>query len=119
MYKASCHCGNVQITVAELTETTTSCNCSICNRFGALWMYYKADDLAIQCEKTPTVAYIWGDKTIEFHHCPLCGCTTHYLSVDKENQRAAINGRMFNLDIITSIKIRKFDGAVSWQYLDV
>lgn len=118
MYKATCHCGNVQIEVVTLPDTVTSCNCSICNRFGALWAYYSAAELRVTCEQAPTTAYVWGDKTIEFHHCSLCGCTTHYTSIEQENQRAAINGRMFPLAVISPIKVRKFDGAVSWQFID-
>ncbi|MDE1463784.1 GFA family protein [Spartinivicinus poritis] len=119
MYKASCHCGNVNITVSNLPSAVTSCNCSICNRLGSLWAYYKPEEVNICINSEPTKTYLWGDKFIELHHCGICGCTTHYTSTEKcEEQRIAVNGRMLNLDTIQSIPIRKFDGADSWRFID-
>ena len=65
------------------------------------------------------VAYTWGDKTIEFYHCRRCGCLTHYESVDKhESSRIAVNTRMLPPEKVANIKVRTFDGAETWRYLD-
>jgi len=64
-------------------------------------------------------AYVWGDKTIEFYHCKKCGCVTHYESVNKDgNYRIAVNTRNMKADDTASIRVRMFDGASSWKYLD-
>ena len=64
-------------------------------------------------------AYTWGDKSIEFYHCKSCGCLTHYESVDKsEGSRIAVNARMMGPEDIRDIRLRTFDGADTWKFLD-
>lgn len=76
IFKAQCHCGNIKLLAKSIPATLTSCNCSICNRYGALWAYYKSEDVKISIESRSASAYTW-DKKIEFHHCSICGCVTH------------------------------------------
>lgn len=116
MIEAQCHCGNVRLEVTELPAQITSCNCSICNRLGALWAYYRPEKVAVSFNKEPTSVYIWADKLLEFHHCTICGCSTHYTVTKKyveeyEEERIAVNCRMMNEDLIKAIPLRKFDGA--------
>ena len=116
MIEVQCHCGNISLEISELPAQITSCNCSICNRLGALWAYYPPGKVAVSCKKEPTSVYIWGDKLLEFHHCTICGCATHYTVTGKyveeyKKERIAVNCRMMNADIIQSIPLRKFDGA--------
>lgn len=119
MNEASCHCGNVRIEFSDLPATMTSCNCSICRRLGALWAYYPAEEVTVTCENEPTSTYTWGDGMIAFHHCPGCGCPTHYTTTAKaKSQRAAINGRMIDPELTGSIRIRHFDGALTWKFID-
>lgn len=64
-------------------------------------------------------AYSWNDRTIEFFHCIHCGCLTHYESVQKSaDSRIAINARMMSPKEIVGARIRTFDGADSWAYID-
>ena len=48
---ATCHCGAVQIRVRRMVRTLTSCNCSICRRYGALWAYYAPHSVRIRAPK--------------------------------------------------------------------
>jgi len=117
--KGTCHCGNISIETAEIPTMLVSCNCSICFRTGALWGYYTSDEVEVSHEKSPTAAYSWGDARIAFHHCRHCGCVTHYTSTKKtEKMRTAINFRMVEREITESIRVRKFDGAVLWKFID-
>ena len=119
MVEATCHCGNVNIQTRELPEFVISCNCSICFRSGALWGYYTAEEVDVRCETEPTAAYIWGDEMIAFHHCQVCGCLTHYTSTEKaERTRTVINFRMVDRKIAESIRVRMFDGAGTWTFVD-
>lgn len=118
MINAECHCGNIKLTANRLPASVTSCNCSICHRYGALWAYYTPDDIHIN-EVTPSSVYSWGEKDIEFHHCTICGCVTHYVGVKEySGTRVAINARMIKQEEISSVPVRYFDGAVSWKYVD-
>jgi hypothetical protein len=119
MFIASCHCESVRIELAELPPTVTDCNCSICRRYGALWAYYKREQVRLTAADSALAAYRWGDRTIEFWHCRCCGCMTHYESVEKQPQsRFALNARMLPLAALGSIPVRQFDGADTWTYLD-
>ena len=119
MHTASCHCGNIKLKVEQLPETVTRCNCSICHRLGAEWAYFKPDEVLISHKNIASKTYAWGDKFIDFHHCPDCGCATHYTSTEKcDSERVAINSRMFDYALIKDILVRKFDGAETWKYID-
>jgi len=51
MIEASCHCGAVRIEVPSAPETVTSCNCSICRRYGVLWAYYQPQSVRVVCAR--------------------------------------------------------------------
>ncbi len=119
MKTGSCHCGAVTIEVPSIPEKLTSCNCSICRRLGNLMAYYHPSNVTIRAEEGATVPYIWGDKMLAFHHCGTCGCTTHWLGLDpKSQERMGINVRMFDPAEIEGLRIRRFDGAETWKFLD-
>jgi hypothetical protein len=112
MITAQCHCGNIKIEVNNLPDTLTECNCSICRRLAARWLYYTSNEVSIKIDNTPPQPYEWGDKDITFLHCPICGCNTHYISTDlKEFDRIAINANMLEPKLLHKIKIRRFNGA--------
>jgi hypothetical protein len=86
---------------------------------GTLWAYYQPDQVTFISPPGATIAYVWGDKTIEFHHCRVCGCTTHWEAVKKIGaDRLAVNARLMEIETLENIPVRKFDGASSWAYLD-
>ncbi|UIP28771.1 GFA family protein [Photobacterium sp. TLY01] len=119
MYQGQCHCGNVRLTIARLTETATRCNCSLCHRYGALWGYLTESEVAVQVGESGTEYYEHGDKCIHFHRCKRCGCVTHYSSAPASgSDRLAVNYSMFSAREIRPIRIRLFDGADTWQFID-
>lgn len=119
MIEASCHCGAVKIQVSELPPTVTSCNCSLCRRIGVLWAYYLQGQVTFAAGAGSTVAYVQGDRTLEMHHCPTCGCITHWESVKKgAAERMAVNARLMHPDDIAGVSVRHLDGAETWTYLD-
>ena len=119
MIIASCHCGAVEITVEFEPTFLTQCTCSICRRYGAQWAYGTRETVTVQSEPDAVKSYAWGDKSIEFYHCKTCGCLTHYESVDKhEASRIAVNARMMSPQDIEGIRLRTFDGADTWKFVD-
>ena len=119
MIRASCHCGAVQIEVDALPETLTQCTCSICRRYGALWAYRTRETARVLSAREVETAYLWNDRVIEFCHCNSCGCMTRYESVEKHrDSRIAVNARMLSPDAIAGLRVRTFDGAETWKYLD-
>jgi len=112
MIKAQCHCGNIELTANYIPDTLTQCNCSICRRLAAKWVYYKSDEVKVSFQNQPSKTYIWGDKDIAFHHCPTCGCATHYTSMPNPDfDRIAVNANMLEPNAIKNLKTRRFNGA--------
>lgn len=116
MITASCHCGNITITMPDKITTVTSCNCSICSKYAALWAYFTAEEIKINAPAESLANYCWGDKMINFHHCKQCGCITHYTSTELgPAQRTAVNVRLLDGKPMSAFNIRYFDGADTWQ----
>ena len=119
MLIASCHCDAVRIEVLRRPRVLTRCTCSICRRYAALWAYFTPRTARLVSEPGATTHYSWNDRVIEFHHCSTCGCLTHYEGAEKtDDRRIAVNARMLPPDEIARTRIRTFDGAETWKYLD-
>lgn len=116
---AQCHCGSVQIHVRRLPRTLTSCNCSICRRYGALWAYYKPSSVRIQAPKDGLVRYSWNRRVRYYHRCRKCGCVTHYTHRKRSSWATiGVNASNFEPSLIEGARIRHLDGASSWKLLD-
>ena len=90
----SCHCGAVRIELPAAPEWVASCNCSICRKLGSLVAYYPDDGgVGVTGETTP---YIWGDRMIALHHCPVCGCFTDWRSTGESYGRVGVNARLLD-----------------------
>lgn len=116
MLEGSCHCGRVRLTAKTAPAEVTECNCSICRRLGARWAYYSPAEIEMP-KAGATQPYVWGDRMLAFHRCRSCGVTTHWQSLDAAKERMGVNARIFDLDW-NEVRIRHFDGAASFEYLD-
>ncbi len=114
MIESSCHCGAVRFEIDQPPEMLTECNCSLCRRIGGLWAYYHPDQVRVTGE---TVAYVQGDRTLETHHCPSCGCTTHWQALDAKSTRMGVNARLMAPEVLVGVTVRKLDGAGTWEVL--
>jgi hypothetical protein len=116
---ATCHCGAVQIEIPSRPETATSCNCSICRRLGALWAFFPVNAVRITVQPGATDEYMWGGKTRRFVRCRICGCTTHVYPVSqKPEANVEVNVRLFEPGALGYFRIRLFDGAKTWKYIE-
>jgi hypothetical protein len=117
MIEVTCHCGAVRLKAPRTPETVTECNCSICRKLAARWAYYSPAEVELP-KAGATQPYVWGDRMLAFHRCKTCGCTTHWQSLDGAQQRMAVNARLVDDLDWTAIRVRRFDGADTWAYLD-
>jgi hypothetical protein len=111
MIEASCHCGAVRFVVESSPSDVNSCNCSICRRYGALWAYYQLPLVRFASENGATDIYAWGDRDLEFHRCRVCGCVTHWMSMDRTYTRMGVNARLMPSEVLAAIPVRHSDGA--------
>lgn len=116
----SCHCGAVSFEYPETPEKLTSCNCSLCRRVGGLWAYAPKNQIAVRYRDDAVVKYVWGDRTLVTVSCKTCGCTTHWEPFEDKapDARMAVNMHMADPKAIEGIRIRRFDGANTWTFLD-
>lgn len=117
MLTATCHCGALRVTVPRRPRSLTSCNCSICRRYGALWAYYKRDAVRVARARENAAEYVWGDRTLRFVRCAICGCVTHWETLGSGG-RIGVNARNFEPGALGPVRIRHLDGASTWKFLD-
>lgn len=117
MILGSCHCGAVTWEFTATPDGATACNCTVCRRYGALWIYhYDNEGVRVKGE---TSTYIRGSM-IEFHFCTTCGCVTHWRSQllePGERRRLAVNVRLAEPDQVAALPIDHFDGLRSFTDL--
>ena len=119
MLQGSCHCGQVRIEVPGRPEALINCNCSICRRNGALWAFYPREVVRLTGHPEHTTGYVWGARSIETFHCTGCGGVTHWQPLTPEaGTRFGVNIRNFDPAEIGDVRLRRFDGADTWAYLD-
>jgi hypothetical protein len=117
MLEGSCHCSSVKWRFEYMPEGATACNCTVCRRYGALWIYDYEDEKATVTG--PTTAYIRG-KAIEFHFCSSCGCVSHWRAQRPETddrRRLAVNVRLAEPEAVAKIPIDHFDGLNTFDDL--
>lgn len=107
------------MTLPTTPEVATQCNCSLCRRIGGPWVYYDFGTVTIEGHPQATAEYIWGDRTLKTLHCRTCGCVTHWEPLEPAaGARHGVNLGNFDPALIASVKVRRFDGADTWTFLD-
>jgi len=117
--EASCHCGAVRLEVSRAPRTLLDCNCSICRRIGGLWAYYRSQSVRLRYRKRDVETYSWGERSIRYVRCRRCGCVMHHERTrNPRGSTLGVNVRNFDPLAIAKARVRRFDGAKTWKYLD-
>jgi hypothetical protein len=115
--KAACHCTAVRFEIARAPEWVVECNCTLCRRYGALWAYYKPDDVVFVAGERGTNSYAWGQRNFAFHWCKTCGCLTHHTALDVVPPRVrAINARLIATLDPSSVKLQHTDNSHTGRF---
>jgi len=114
MLEGKCHCGAVHWTFDGDPGAATACNCTVCRRYGVLWIYdYEGERVKLF---GPTTIYTRNDRThpvIEFHFCGSCACVASWrgLKLDERGRRGmAVNIRLAEPETVAHLPIQQFDG---------
>lgn len=129
---ATCHCGATKIELPGLPTDIKECNCSYCQRVGAVWGYYRPDEVSIVSAESDTI-YSASDNINQHHFCGHCGGNTHGTSPDwasmynndgtlKPGMTEGVpSARVFGVNLrmiddldLTTIQVIKVDGRNSW-----
>lgn len=110
MLEGTCHCGAVRWRFDAEPAGATACNCTVCRRYGALWIYgYEGVDVSAS---GPTSSYERGERWLAFHFCTVCGCVAYWRGIPEPDgrRRMAVNIRLAEPDAVAKIPIDPFDG---------
>ncbi len=105
-----CHCGAVSWRYEGKPDGATACNCTLCRRYGVLWIYGHSGENVFL---TGTTRSYTRGKTLKFHFCEKCGCVAWYRPQKIEadgRERVAVNVRLSEPDTVADIPIDHFDG---------
>jgi hypothetical protein len=119
MIRAACHCTAVRFELEAQPAWVLDCNCTICRRYAALWIYPRFGTANILKGPEPgtTVAYLWGDRSIAMHRCKDCGCITHLVAVDLEKPVImGINARMIPTLDPSKTAVRQVDNGHTGRF---
>jgi hypothetical protein len=98
-------------------EAATACNCTICRRYGTLWIYgFENGGVSVSGR---TQSYVRGPDLM-FHFCPVCGCVAYWRGVrPKPNglHRMGLNVRLAEPEEVAHLPVHHFDGLVTGQGL--
>ncbi|HVY24675.1 MAG TPA: GFA family protein [Steroidobacteraceae bacterium] len=72
-YTGSCQCGAVKFEVDVDLDTTRTCNCSRCQRLGAVWGYTSLDKLKILSGEENLTTFTFNRHVGKHRFCKTCG----------------------------------------------
>jgi hypothetical protein len=103
MREARCDCGAVVLEVAD--DPAEICQCSWCQRLGALWAYYPKHQVRILSGPDATSVYLRAARRLEFHRCKVCALTTHWVNVDSTKGKMGVNARLMPAEARSSARL--------------
>lgn len=117
MIEGACHCGALSWRTPACPDHLTRCTCSVCRRTAALWGDVDPAATAI-FGLDAAREYLTGDRTLAFVFCGVCGNLSHWRSLPEHGDRMKLNFRLVEPGVIDGLRVRTFDGADTWAYLD-
>ena len=116
-----CHCGAAGWTLEGDPGSITSCNCSLCSRYGTLWAYDYVDGrIRLGGSTRPYTRATSPDPSLEILFCPTCACVLAWRALRPEpdgRYRIAVNVRLAPLDSVADLPIDHFDGLDTFEDL--
>jgi len=117
MIEGSCHCGAVRWSFEGVPDSATTCNCTVCRRYGVIWAYdWEGEGIKVSGATRP---YVRGDS-IGFHFCPECGCVAYWRALEQGRdgrRRIAVYLRLAEPEAVADVPIRRFEGLVEFKDL--
>lgn len=110
-YKGSCHCGKIAFTVEGTLDKAVACNCSLCQKKGALLWFVPLENLRLRTPAENASTYTFNKHVIQHHFCPTCGIHPYAEGVDPNgNPVAAINIRCLEGVDVAAVPVIEYDG---------
>lgn len=110
-YTGGCHCGQVRFEVTTNLARVLDCNCSFCQKRGALWTYVGAPAFKLLSGADQQTEYRFNTRRIQHLFCSNCGVASFGRGTDAQgNEGVGINVRCLDGVDIASLTLTPFDG---------
>ncbi|NSL54431.1 GFA family protein [Uliginosibacterium aquaticum] len=110
-YSGSCHCGQVKFEVEGELTGAMACNCSICQRKGALMWFVPRVSLHLLTPADALATYTFNKHVIQHRFCKTCGIHPFGEGVGPGGAAmAAINIRCLEGIELDELPVQHFDG---------
>jgi hypothetical protein len=110
-YTGSCHCGRIKFEIEGTITGATTCNCSICERKGAIMWFVPRGELKVLTPDENASTYTFHHHRIRHRFCPTCGMHPYAEGTGPDGkQHAAINIRCIEGIDLAVIPTQQFDG---------
>ena len=110
-YKGSCHCGRIAFEVEGTLDGAVTCNCSMCQRKGAVMWFVPRDKLRLLTPEKDASTYLFNKHAIKHRYCAVCGIHPYGEGTDPKGIRtAAVNVRCLEGIELEQIPVKHFDG---------
>ena len=106
LYKVSCHCGSVQLTVETDLSIVKQCNCSMCKRKNAKMNILPKESIQSIQGKENLSLYQFGTNVAKHYFCKKCGIYTHHY------RKSDPNGIGINIGCIDEVDSFSIDSDV-------
>ncbi|MFT7776194.1 GFA family protein [Roseateles sp.] len=114
LYQGSCHCGRIAFHVEGELDGVMSCNCSICQRKGALMWFLPRVALTLQTPDEAASSYTFNKHVIRHRFCPHCGMHPYGEGRDpKGNEMVAVNVRCLEGVDLDVLAVTRYDGRAA------
>jgi hypothetical protein len=111
-YTGGCHCGRVRYEVTTDLAMVGSCNCSICQKRGALWAFAPAEQFKLTAGEDNLADYQFAKRVIHHLFCKTCGVGSFSRgqSPEHSHETIAINVRCLDDIDLAALTLTPFDG---------
>jgi hypothetical protein len=110
-YTGGCHCGEVRYEVTADINEVVDCNCSRCQKLGALWLFVNPECFALRAGEDSLADYQFNRKVIHHLFCQTCGIESFARGVGPGDQpTVAVNVRCLDNIDLAKLKRMPFDG---------
>lgn len=110
-HAGGCHCGAVRYEVDADITTVLSCNCSICQKTGAMVMFAPATDFRLLSGDDRLTDYQFAKKRIHHVFCSTCGIRSFMRGQnEKGDDMIAINVRCLDDFDVATVAVKQIDG---------
>ena len=121
MLTGTCHCGTIGWTFDGMPDSVTACNCTLCRRYGVLWIYdFEGEKIKLIGPSTVYTRVDVKKPALEIHFCAKCGCVTAWRGLQTDEtgrRRIAVNLRLSEPGPVAHLPIDHFDGLDAFDDL--